>query len=306
MKKIISEIGVGAILLLVGATISYYVFRPSPLPFARCEPIKGSAPLTVECYNQSNYYTNIIWNFGEAETRKVKDKETVQHTYPSPGNYTISLLAHGQGSSEPWTQTIKVQDVLTLSSSFDVTVIAKTKGDSVVRNRTIQISNTKNDHPNTFSDDARSYTQEINAEPGYRITNASFTEDSAARATSINREIQNDGDSLTFSYSLTSGPAVDRYRGWLHGTLTLEETREAPGSKVVLADDLKITEPGSYTLGESIAMDSIEKVIIENSIGEAIASSNANEVIVLTDKKVALFLVEENGKLFLKVEKRDS
>jgi len=304
MKKIISEIGVGVVLLLAGAVISYFIFRPSPLAFGRCEPINGSAPLSVVCYNQSNYYKNIIWDFGEEGDRKIKDKDTVQHTYSSPGNYTISLYAHGQGASDPWKQLVKVKEVLALSSPFDVSIIAKTKDNAVVRNRNIQIDNTKDDHPSTFSDHTRGYSQAINAEPGYKITDVNFTEHSAARATHINSQIQNNGDSLTFSYSLTSGPAVDRYRGWLHGTLVIEEKRIEPGSEITLARDINIREPGSYTLSESVPLDSIKNIIVNSQNGEAIASGNANEVIVLTDKQVAMFLIEENGKLLLRVENR--
>lgn len=306
MKKIISEIGVGVALLLAGAVISYFIFRPSPLAFGRCEPINGSAPLSVECYNQSNYYKNIIWDFGDEEARKIKDEDTVQHTYDSPGSYTISLYAHGQGASEPWEQLVKVKEVLALSSPFDVSIIGKTKDNAVIRNRNIQINNTKDDHPSTFSDHTRGYSQTIRAEAGYKITDANFIERSAARATHINSQIQDNGDSLRFSYSLTSGPAVDRYRGWLHGTLTVEETRIEPGSEITLASDISIRDPGSYTLSESVPLDSIQQIIVSSPNGEAIASGNANEVVVLTDKQVAMFLIEENGKLLLRVENRNN
>lgn len=304
MKKVISEIGVGVVLLLAGAVVSYFIFRPSPLAFGRCEPISGSAPLSVACYNQSNYYKNIIWDFGEEGSRKIKDKDTVQYTYSSPGSYTVALYAHGQGASEPWKQLISVKEVLALPSPIDVSIVGMTKDNVVVRNRNIQIDNTKDDHPSTFSDHTRDYSQIVNAEPGYKITGATFTEHSAARATHINNQIQNNGKALKFSYSLTSGPAVDRYRGWLRGTLTVEETRIEPGSAIILARDINIQEPGSYTLGESVPLDSVRQVIVNSPNGDTLASGNAREAIVLTEKQVAMFLIEENGKLLLRVEDR--
>jgi hypothetical protein len=52
VKEHLGKLIVGIILLFVGAGVSYYIFRPSPLAFARCEPLRGDAPLRVSCDNE--------------------------------------------------------------------------------------------------------------------------------------------------------------------------------------------------------------------------------------------------------------
>lgn len=147
MKEYIGELIVGIILLFVGAGISYFIFRPSPIAFAHCEPLRGDAPLSVSCSNDSNYYRHVIWDFGEQGSPQIRDKDGVDHQYRSGGQYKITLTAHGQGTPDRWEQLIDVLVPTTLSSPIAVNVIARTKENRVVTSKVFQVSQTKDDHP---------------------------------------------------------------------------------------------------------------------------------------------------------------
>lgn len=71
---------VGLVLAIAGAVAGYFIFRPSPVAFATCRPLDGSAPLAISCVNASNYSGHVIWDFGESSTDKIKDQDTVTHT----------------------------------------------------------------------------------------------------------------------------------------------------------------------------------------------------------------------------------
>ncbi|WP_028025964.1 hypothetical protein [Enterovibrio calviensis] len=305
MSRVAVEILVGIVLAIVSTVLAYYFFRPAPLAFAKCEPTKGTTSLTVICYNQSNYYKNIIWDFGIEGLPQIKDIDTVEHKYNSEGVYTISLYAHGKGESIPWKQIISVSKSKELPYSLTVNIKAKLLDNVIVRNRNVLIDQTKSDHPSTFSDHTRNYSLPILAEGGYKIIGSNFTEHSATRATHINKHIQDDGKQLLFSFSLTSGPGVDRYRGWLRGTLTLREERIEPGAEIMLSQNINIQEAGSYTLRESVPLDTVSGLKIYDSNGEVLAEGEPDQVMFIPEQKIALFLLEEEGKLFLRVEPRE-
>lgn len=63
------------------------------------------------------------------------------------------------------------------------------------------------------------FTEVITAEPGYRIVKYELIEHSANYVSDQEVKISPDGSSLEFRFKLTSGPGIDRTRGWLYATL---------------------------------------------------------------------------------------
>jgi hypothetical protein len=149
-----------------------------------------------------------------------------------------------------------------LSSPIGVSVIARTKENRVVESKVFQISQTKDDHPSALSDHSRTYTETFSADPGFRVVDATFRSSSAARAGDIKQNISPDGSKITFSYRLTSGPAVDRYRGWLRGDLVMKQEQLTPANSVTLGSEINITRFGTYALPVNLTLDSVQNVSI--------------------------------------------
>lgn len=93
--------------------------------------------------------------------------------------------------------------------------------------RTYTVSETKDDHPVIFAPHSRKYdSHRFDAEPGYAITACKFIAASANHAGNVTCNISPGGVNAVFSFRLESGPAVDRWRGWWTGTVTLEQRRQ--------------------------------------------------------------------------------
>lgn len=302
MKNHLGELIVGIILLFVGAGISYYIFRPPPLAYARCEPLRGDAPLRVSCDNESSYHRHVIWDFGEPDSRQIKDRDKVEYEYRRGGQYKVMLTAHGQGTPGRWEQLIDVMVPTALREPIGVSVMARTKENRVVESKVFEISQTKDDHPLPLSDHSRTYTETFLAGPDFRIVEATFRPSSAARAGDIKHNISPDGSKITFSYRLTSGPAVDRYRGWLHGDLVVKQEQLTPASSVTLASEMNITNFGTYPLQVSLTLDSVQNVSIVGEGGQTLAFGEPNGVLVSQAHGLVFLLVENGGQLFIKVE----
>ncbi|VIO69550.1 Serine endoprotease DegS [Bradyrhizobium ivorense] len=90
--------------------------------------------------------------------------------------------------------------------------------------RSYTVDKTKDDHPVVFAEHSADYADTFPAEPGYRITGCSWHVETANGAGNIACAIGDGGAQARFTYKLTSGPAVDRYRGWLGATVNLSQT----------------------------------------------------------------------------------
>lgn len=83
----------------------------------------------------------------------------------------------------------------------------------------VPFSEVLDEHSNLLGTTTRQYTRRFPAQDGFRIVEAKFTEKSATRVGDFS--VQTTDQEAIVSFRLTSGPSVDRYRGWLHGDLTL-------------------------------------------------------------------------------------
>ena len=84
---------------------------------------------------------------------------------------------------------------------------------------------TKDDHPVVFAKHERKYEQVFVAQPDYRIASAEFKADSVNHIVSGPIvETLDGGARVVMRWTLESGPSVDRWRGWLHGSLQTTQT----------------------------------------------------------------------------------
>ncbi|MGY8680459.1 serine protease [Bradyrhizobium sp. UFLA05-153] len=93
--------------------------------------------------------------------------------------------------------------------------------------RSFTVSETKDDHPVTFASHSRNYQSRFQAEPSYKIVACTPKAESANNAHDISCNIDSGGRSAVFAYRLESGPAMDRWRGWWAGYVTLRQERMA-------------------------------------------------------------------------------
>lgn len=63
------------------------------------------------------------------------------------------------------------------------------------------------------------------ATAGYRIVSCTFAPVSINHASELSCNVAPDGTSAIFSYALESGPAFDRWRGWLNGTVVIAQEK---------------------------------------------------------------------------------
>lgn len=69
-------------------------------------PTSGTAPLTVNFNDASQYPNSWSWNFGDSATSA---NQNPTHTYSTPGYYTVSLTVTGPGGSDTETKNNYIQ-----------------------------------------------------------------------------------------------------------------------------------------------------------------------------------------------------
>ncbi len=83
--------------------------------------------------------------------------------------------------------------------------------------RSYVLSQIKDDHPNIFSSSSKKYTRTFHAEPGYKITKYDLQLGSTNNYRTERIELSDDSETLRIDFVLTSGPAINRWRGWVQG-----------------------------------------------------------------------------------------
>ncbi|KGT74108.1 hypothetical protein MA20_40665 [Bradyrhizobium japonicum] len=89
--------------------------------------------------------------------------------------------------------------------------------------RSYTVDKTKDDHPVVFAEHTADYAETFPAEPGYRIAGCTWHVETGNGASNIACAVNDTGAQARFTYKLTSGPAVDRYRGWLGATVNVSQ-----------------------------------------------------------------------------------
>jgi hypothetical protein len=91
--------------------------------------------------------------------------------------------------------------------------------------RAYLIAETRDEHG--LSATSATNTQVFRAEPGYRFAQHEFRLSGANAATVTAVNPSPDGQSISVTYTIRSGPAYDRWRGWLKGTLQTSQVKIA-------------------------------------------------------------------------------
>jgi gliding motility-associated-like protein len=75
---------------------------PQPEALGNPSNIFGHVTLNTMVENQSLYATNYVWTFGDGDTLVTNSNETVNHSYPNPGIYEITLTASNGICVDTW------------------------------------------------------------------------------------------------------------------------------------------------------------------------------------------------------------
>jgi hypothetical protein len=127
----------------------------------------------------------------------------------------LNLQLANRSTEAPGDVTVSNPNVPTQPASAPPPVPVEPKRITTV----IPFSETLDAHSNLFRTTTRSFERRFPAQPGFKIVEAKFIEKSATRVG--NFQVQTTDGEATVRFQLTSGPSVDRYRGWLHGDLVL-------------------------------------------------------------------------------------
>lgn len=91
--------------------------------------------------------------------------------------------------------------------------------------KTYVLAEMKDDHPYIFERSVKEYSKIFQPEPGYRFSDFTFVLGTSSHYSPGKIEIAENGNSIVATFKLRSGSAVNRYPGWVQGTLRTEQTR---------------------------------------------------------------------------------
>lgn len=292
-----------AVLLTAVLTLlaGWFLFRPPPIPLIKCESIEGHAPFVLKCISESRYASNIEWNFGDGTSDT--DIESISHEYSEAGTYILKLKAWGAGSDET-VKEIKVTDPTALDNPLTLNIKVVTTESRVITLTEEPVQYTKDDHPVVFASHSRQYIHRFNAPSGQKVIDVSFKSLSATRASVEKPVIRENGGSVEIRFRLTSGPQIDRYRGWLKGVMIIKLERVEPAEEFLAARNLMINNYGVYQVPTSFDIGSIRSIeISESNTNKVIASGKFDEIFFPSEKEYSLQLISSDGTTALHVNK---
>ncbi|MBE2241445.1 MAG: hypothetical protein IAE86_01710 [Burkholderiaceae bacterium] len=127
----------------------------------------------------------------------------------------VNLQLANRSAALPGDVTVRVPDAPVSPASSPPALLVEPKRVST----TVSISETLDEHSNLLGTTTRQYERRFPAKQGFKIVEAKFIEKSATRVSDF--QVQTTDREAIVRFRLTSGPSVDRYRGWLHGDLVL-------------------------------------------------------------------------------------
>ncbi len=87
------------------------------------------------------------------------------------------------------------------------------------------VSQMKDDHSSFVRASSKTYSMTFDAEPGYRIARYDFREMDAKAFDLKEIKLLDEGRSILISFTLKSGSFINRWKGWIKGTLQTEQER---------------------------------------------------------------------------------
>lgn len=113
------------------------------------------------------------------------------------------------------------------SGNVTKTEVGKSKPNkSPLKTVSFSINRTKDDHPKLTSPTSKSFKEVFQADKGYKFTDAKFRLLSANNHSGLVYRIEDKGKRLVVEYSLKSGPAIDRWRGWINADVVATQAPE--------------------------------------------------------------------------------
>lgn len=196
-----------------------------------CDPLRPGNKYTNTIETEVKGSANTLFKIGEVggdvKNKVVTEVEAIFENHPDANrteikNRLIYLYCTLLNDSEALSDDQKFNKLQDLSNSlFD---IPDEKEAPKTSSRTYRIDKTKDNHPNLFPN-SEEYMETFEADPGYKIINVKWNPASVNNADNIKHNISADRRSVTFSYKLTSGPSVDRWRGWIRGDIILDQEK---------------------------------------------------------------------------------
>ncbi len=96
------------------ATMDIIVSDSDPVAAFSPDESSGAEPFTVTFYNQTTSndgITSYVWDFGDGSTTTMTTADSVEHTYPLEGSYTVTLtVSEADGDSDTASVLITAQD----------------------------------------------------------------------------------------------------------------------------------------------------------------------------------------------------
>mgnify|MGYP000579668612 CR=1 FL=1 len=294
-----TELWAGLIIAVIGIVLGWYFTRPAPMASFDCERFEGPAPLVIKCTNESRNEKEFEWDFGDNRTDK--DTRDIQHEYKKPGAYKLSLKVYGNGTDIK-ERGITVLSQEQLSNPISINIVIKTKSNKITELIEEPINYIKDDHSSFLSESSRAYSHPYKIKGNYKIVDVMFNSLSAARAQVNKPTVDSSGKLATLNFRLSSGPQVDRYRGWLKGSLVLKVERNEPSKSLVIAKNLSIDSFSTIALPISVDIASIKSIEIYNAeTNQLIAQGGFDENLIPSGKDYSFRIINKNGKAFLEV-----
>lgn len=287
---------VGVTVALVSTTLSYFAFRPEAHAAFSCRTYSGPAPLEVQCTNESLYARAVSWDFGDGSATSTAEG-TATHTYAVPGEYQVTLAAIGRNTHSA-SRAVTVVGAppggdASIGAPLEVTIEASPTSDTLRRRVTFDLADTKSDHPSLTAASTRQFTRDFAAPAGYVFTDWRFVEHSANRAGELQLAPTPDGGTLQARYSLTSGPVLDQWRGWISGTIEAEVEKADAPRVLELASGLTLDREGRYQLGPQPALDALATVNVYDAAGALLATGAPGQPLYLADRQLVLRLSQQ-------------
>jgi hypothetical protein len=259
----------------------------SILAAAECFPNPLVAGESLTCEDRSMYADSRKWDFGDGSP--FLESAKVQHAFSEAGDYTVRLiaLAKGKESKEQFVYvTVRPQN--TLDTALQITIVGNAPTNVINQTRSFQIKETNSTH-RAIGTTTLPYRLSFKADDGYLITDHEWKPESVTRLGDWAVNIDEGGKSITVSFTLKSGPATDRYRGWVHGALETTQTKRVPESRVVLKENIIVDRLGEYSI-PGFELDSFDTIQIIDGNNTLLAEGSARSVLVADELGLAFDL----------------
>jgi hypothetical protein len=299
-SRLVELVATSAVSAMVAAIVAYFLFRPEVYAHFSCKSYEGAAPFTVECYDESLYATDVIWDFGDGSPSKRGSDSVYTYASASITPYVIRLTAIGKGRHES-ERTITVRQATALVNPQSVSIAALKASTLEQTTKQCDVSFINDQHASTFGESTRNFQEACVADQGFKISSARFMPVSQTRASVSPLAVSADGTRADLTARITAGPLVDRYRGWLHGRIELVQERKSSESSIALAENLNVETYGLHELGKSVTPESIQGFKLNVGSADPV-TLKLGEAYTDYSSSIRYSLAERENRLFLSVQ----